>query len=1213
MHRLLLILGFGLFSPCSLLLSQDINAILAVQQIDTMLYSGPKDNRINWVIQNRGSEFIDRAEFVDLYRHDLLLAFEPGHILEQIPFAQYRHFFNLYAYWWPDALDDGTGWHFGIIKGLRDAIFLPWANDETGWATFFSTTRHGGGGGAGLDRNARVGDGKMYGMGWETFLHEFNHTMPGLLDEYSSDGSWSNGQCWETPNTTGQLVIDDIPWRRWINEGTPLPTPYTEEYVDQYGAFEGAMTNYFGCHRPTARGCYMGAGGFGEEFGQELCSPCVQRVICFLYQYVHVIENPLPAAHEIDISGEETITFSVDVVKPEPNTHQYRWILNGKVIATQTESVDVTFDVCEAYELVFEVHDTNTLVRYDPKFEHIYPNPIQRRTWTIHQNDINTYSLESLAQTHDVDCRGLPDGIVDFTITGGQPPYTIYHHGNAVSNPASNLSVGQYLFDIVDANGCRVTNDISIGSDPTLDPQLCTSFHADQWTLSVEDNNYSTDELSYAWSTGSTALSITVAGEGTYFVDITTADGCTVRRTISLSQAAMALDVHETHFPTSVDAPTGKIYLDIRGGRLPYTIMWEDKINHDLTDTNTNQIISSGSTWGHDPRFAFDNSRSTKWLHAVAQGAFIGYRLPAGEIVNYYAITSADDVPERDPRHWEFQGSLNGIDWVSLDQQMDHVFDKRYERRGFLFANTTPYVYYRLYVHQNYGDIATQIQELEIVGVRSGDDFISNSVFLNKDYRSHLEAGLYRYIVKDANAVVYSDSVTIGYVDSSPLVDLKVVQDGECQVAIETPDADVEYYWFPDQEGSIILHIGGWFRPLHTGNYYVGAMDRTTHALSTPLKGFAVTVVATPEVYEVVADTTLAIVNPDPALTYLWYDQDQCGGPVHIGSTFSPSEAGTYYVSAQWSAVSPDPVDPASLSGVIVRMDAADLDGDQIIDSPSPPTSSMHDWIFSNGNAWADHNWFAFRSNFQNGLGIVDFATIWLQRLQHSETGYQTILMAYQENPLSFPETAPFEGLSRNIPRHSDASQIYGNTAPGRTVEGSTYLNGEWVDPFTTPHPMEFCILGTVMTEVSNDALFYTDTHWEGKIGEIILYDRALTQEEMEGASAYLRQKWMSVADLQSPVRVLQWDGILLQEATIIRDLKEVLIYPNPTTGEFRIEGMGERYTVQLIDSKGNRVKQYAAGSQVFDMAGLPVGSYFVKINNASGEKTWVQQVIKIE
>ena len=54
---------------------------------------------------------------------------------------------------------------------------------------------------------------------------------------------------------------------------------------------------------------------------------------------------------------------------------------------------------------------------------------------------------------------------------------------------------------------------------------------------------------------------------------------------------------------------------------------------------------------------------------------------------------------------------------------MDHVFASRYERKGFLFVNDIAYSYYRLFVDENYGDIATQIQELEIFSVSEEETF----------------------------------------------------------------------------------------------------------------------------------------------------------------------------------------------------------------------------------------------------------------------------------------------------------------------------------------------------------------------------------------------------------------------------------------------------------------------------------------------------------
>lgn len=1192
--------------------AQPLSQILAEQEVDTMLYNGSKDNRINWVIQNRGDAFIDKNDFTTLYENDLLKTFELGHDLEQVPYAQYRNFFNLYTYWWENVPNEDD-WSFWMIKELRDTVFLPWANDETGWATFFSSTKYGGGGGAGLERDRRVGDGKMYGMGWETFLHEFGHTMPGLLDEYSADGSWSNGQCWETPNTTGALHIDDIPWRRWIEDGTPIPTPYTAEYLDKFGAFEGAMTNYFGCHRPTARGCFMGAGGFGEDYGLDLCSPCIQRVICFLYRYVNVIENPLPADDNLIVTGTETISFSADVVKPEPNTQKYQWILNGKVIAEDVETIDVTFDACSEYELIFAVHDTNILVRYDPKFEEIYPKPYREKVWYINQSDVPSYFLASNEMIQDADCTGASNGIVEFDITGGQAPYSVYLNSEAVNNPVDNLAKGTYEFDIVDANGCRVSRNITIENDALLDPQICSEWDGDAWTLWVEDANYDVNDLNILWSTSDITSSISNLIDGDYSVEVATNSGCIIQKSINLTSVENILAVYETVIPTELNQPTGKVYLDIQNGRPPYSIEWSERLNRDLTDTDVANIISSGTTWDHYPEYAFDDALNTKWLHAIPTNAFIGYQFLSPTLINYYAITSADDVPARDPRNWEFQASNDGNSWITLDEQTNHEFDTRYERRGFVFDNTTAYTYYRLFVLENYGDIATQIQELEIIGTNDSEDFMINELARDKSHRTQLAAGTYQYWIKDANLTAYSNTLNIGYAESFNALDLVVVQDGYCQVRIEVPNPDFEYYWFSDIDASVILNIGNTFQPKVSGNYYVSALNKITGAMSSNLKGFAVTVQTIPEV-EVLSDTELGIINPNPDLNYYWYDEENCGTPIHIGTTFSPPEAGIYYAAVQILDDSPNPIDPTSIAGLIIRMDASDLNGDGAVDNPQVPTGSLYNWEFTNGNYWSNGSWFALRSNYQNGLGVADFATIWLQRIENGETGYQTILMAYEENPITFPERAPFEGLSQNIPKHLDASQIYSDSAPNTTLDGTTYLNGKVVDPLTTPNPLEFCILGTVMTEKSFNEVFYTDTQWEGKVGEILLYDKALSQTEMEGASEYLRKKWISVADLESPRKVLNWDGMTLDVEDESSDKKEVFLFPNPTNNQFQIKGLRGDYSVQIINASGAVLKSFNNNLNKvnIDIQDLSSGLYFVKMTKSDNSEVIVHKILKI-
>jgi hypothetical protein len=286
-------------------------------------------------------------------------------------------------------------------------------------------------------------------------------------------------------------------------------------------------------------------------------------------------------------------------------------------------------------------------------------------------------------------------------------------------------------------------------------------------------------------------------------------------------------------------------------------------------------------------------------------------------------------------------------------------------------------------------------------------------------------------------------------------------------------------------------------------------------------------------------------------------------------------------------------------------MDASDLDGDGMIDDPAPETSSVLDWNFPTGNYLSSGSWFAYRSNYQNGLGIADWATLWLQRIENGQNNFQTVIMAYEENALSWQGTAPMEALSSHIPRHSDASQLFANNTPATTLNGTTYLNGQIVDPLTTANPMEFCVLGAVFTEPSLANIFYTDTHWEGKVGEMLFYDHALTDEQMKGVSEFLRQKWISTAALESLRTPVSWAGInaIAEEAL---EIEKVSIYPNPVGNTLILESELEgKIHIRLFNVHGELLENRIVDAlqREIDVSGLTAGLYHIEITESDGKR----------
>jgi hypothetical protein len=354
----------------------DIDRAMPTLKLVPLLASGPKDNRINIVIINRWmkgerngySRPEMREEFLSDCR-EVLRGFAPGDAKAVSPYAAYHGFFNVYALWWPSspAWDpkDPNCLHWKHYNEIRDRLFLPWKRPGRGWVTHLAMLNSsGGGGGAGLLRDKRVGDAMIVGNDVAKLLHEFSHTAPGVSDEYTSFGMWGRGG--EAANTTNDFRREGIKWRAWIDPATPVPTPYTPEYLNVVGAFEGGQHRLVNHYRPTARGCFMGAGS--GDYSDHLCCVCVQRIILRSYEYVDAIDQATPAAETAAPAAGQKVRFAVRRVHPEPDTQKTRWTLDGKVLAEGRDEIELALDAAGKHEVAFSLIDQTELVRPDPPY-----------------------------------------------------------------------------------------------------------------------------------------------------------------------------------------------------------------------------------------------------------------------------------------------------------------------------------------------------------------------------------------------------------------------------------------------------------------------------------------------------------------------------------------------------------------------------------------------------------------------------------------------------------------------------------------------------------------------------------------------------------------------------------------------------------------------------------------------------------------------------
>jgi len=124
---------------------------------------------------------------------------------------------------------------------------------------------------------------------------------------------------------------------------------------------------------------------------------------------------------------------------------------------------------------------------------------------------------------------------------------------------------------------------------------------------------------------------------------------------------------------------------------------------------------SAGGDFAH----AHDGDPRTKWCVERAGNAVVWQvELPEAAPVRGYALTSANDVPDRDPSDWVLEGSSDGANWVVLDRQSKLApFPERLQRRVFpLAASGAAYRLYRL-TFQPRNPTHFQVAEIELLGL----------------------------------------------------------------------------------------------------------------------------------------------------------------------------------------------------------------------------------------------------------------------------------------------------------------------------------------------------------------------------------------------------------------------------------------------------------------------------------------------------------------
>jgi alpha-L-fucosidase 2 len=162
------------------------------------------------------------------------------------------------------------------------------------------------------------------------------------------------------------------------------------------------------------------------------------------------------------------------------------------------------------------------------------------------------------------------------------------------------------------------------------------------------------------------------------------------------------------------------------------TVKFED------TEATFSNPSNHASPRGQTVEAGCDGNPGTKWCveHGGRFPIVWQMAMPKTQLqpITAYTLTSAEDVPDRDPKAWRFLGSQDGTAWTLLDEQRDvPVWSARLTPKTFSFTNKTAYAHYRLEFLETHGATHFQIAEIALSPVN-----VSKHSGV-KDYRRELD------------------------------------------------------------------------------------------------------------------------------------------------------------------------------------------------------------------------------------------------------------------------------------------------------------------------------------------------------------------------------------------------------------------------------------------------------------------------------------------
>ena len=188
--------------------------------------------------------------------------------------------------------------------------------------------------------------------------------------------------------------------------------------------------------------------------------------------------------------------------------------------------------------------------------------------------NVNLYS--SNYNNFSISCFGGNNGELIAQGSGGVSPYTFVWSNSITGENIDNLTAGNYIVTMTDANSCTVTGQYEI-TQPTefINTSVTSDLMCNGTGLGSIDITTSGGVLpyTYSWNTGATSHGITGLSGGNYSVVVTDNNGCSYNGSFSIYEPTV-IEITESITEIVCNGSIGAISVSVSGGTPPYTYSW---------------------------------------------------------------------------------------------------------------------------------------------------------------------------------------------------------------------------------------------------------------------------------------------------------------------------------------------------------------------------------------------------------------------------------------------------------------------------------------------------------------------------------------------------------------------------------------------------------------------------------------------------------------